>query len=312
MNRKTRELFVFGALAILLAVLAVFAPAFYQPQPLLSRISEQMPVVLAVIGVSLIIIVRQIDISIGSQFGVCAVLGGSLIAARTPLPLAAVAMLLAGAAMGAVNGALTAWLGLPSIVVTLATMVTLAEALRMEQQGRFINLPPGIQWFGFGQTTGQLALVGATMALLAAAAWCMRRVAAGRMLYAVGSDPEAARLASINPRTATFLTFLTAGALTGLGALFNLVRSPQVDPKAGLNLELQAIAAAVVGGIAITGGRGSLWGAFGGLMLLATIGPALTYLHVEAYWDRALQGAIILLAVSADGLRRKLAKRSKR
>ena len=91
--------------------------------------------------------------------------------------------------------------------------------------------------------------------------------------------------------------------LTGLAAMMNVAQSPQVDPKSGTGLELKAIAAVVVGGVAISGGRGSLWGAFFGMLLLACIAPALTHLHVEAYWEKAIQGAIILLAVVADGVR---------
>ena len=98
------------------------------------------------------------------------------------------------------------------------------------------------------------------------------------------------------------------GALTGLAALMNMVQSPQVDPKSGGGLELKAIAAAVVGGVAVSGGRGNLWGVFVGLLLLSVINPALTHLHVEAYWEKAIQGAIILLAVVADGIRRRQEK----
>jgi rhamnose transport system permease protein len=93
------------------------------------------------------------------------------------------------------------------------------------------------------------------------------------------------------------------GALTGLAAMMNVAQSPQVDPKSGTGLELKTIAAVVVGGVAISGGRGNLWGVFVGLLLLACVSPALTHLHVEAYWEKAIQGAIILLAVVADGLR---------
>ena len=93
------------------------------------------------------------------------------------------------------------------------------------------------------------------------------------------------------------------GALTGLAAMMNVAQSPQVDPKSGTGLELKTIAAVVVGGVAISGGRGNLWGVFVGLLLLACISPALTHLHVEPYWERAIQGAVILLAVVADGLR---------
>jgi rhamnose transport system permease protein len=139
--------------------------------------------------------------------------------------------------------------------------------------------------------------------LVAVAAHLLKTRSGGRHIYAVGSDTEAARLSGINPTNVTFGVFVLMGALTGLAAVLNLVQSPQVDPKCGTGLELKAIAAAVVGGVAVNGGKGNLWGAFAGLLLLATINPALTFLHVEAYWEKAIQGVVILLAVVADGIR---------
>jgi len=139
--------------------------------------------------------------------------------------------------------------------------------------------------------------------VLALLALAMKHLAAGRFVYAVGSDAEAARLAGIGPQRVTFAVFVQAGALTGLAALMNVAQSPQVDPNSGTGLELKTIAAAVVGGVAISGGRGNLWGALAGLLLLACVGPALTHLHVEAYWEKATHGAVILLAVVADGWR---------
>ena len=115
---------------------------------------------------------------------------------------------------------------------------------------------------------------------------------------------EAARLAGIGPKRVTFWVLVLNGALTGLAALLNAVRFVDVDPKTGTGLELQAIAAAVVGGIAISGGRGKLWGVLAGVLLLASIAPALVFLEGQAQWEKALQGLIILLAVAAEGLRR--------
>jgi rhamnose transport system permease protein len=208
-----------------------------------------------------------------------------------------------GAVMGSINGALIAGLRLPSIVVTLATMVTWREALRWQRQGAFVNLPDGVQWFGLSQFAGQWALIAIALVVLVALAFATRQLAAGRFIYATGSDAEAARLAGVRPQLVTFGVFVFLGALTGLAAMLNVVQSPQVDPKSGTGLELKTIAAVVVGGVAISGGRGKLWGVFLGLLLLACIAPALTHLHVEAYWEKAIQGAIILLAVVADGLR---------
>jgi rhamnose transport system permease protein len=303
MSRYFRELSVAAALALLVLALAIFAPHFFDRQPLLSRLAAQSPALVAAIGMTLVIVCRQIDISVGSQFGMCAVTAGLLAAAGLPLALVAAATMAAGAAMGAINGAFVAGLGLPSIVVTLATMVTWQEALRLWQQGRLLNLPAGVQWFGLSQVAGQGTLIGFALALLAGAAWVMKNIAAGRRVYAVGSDAEAARLAGIDPRRTTFGVFVLMGALAGLAAMMNVVQSPQVQPTSGEGLELKVIAAAVVGGVAVAGGRGTLWGVFPGLLLLANINPALTHFHVQAYWEKAIQGFVILLAVVADGVR---------
>lgn len=305
MNRWFRELSVAAALLLVLAALAVFAPGFYQPQPLLSLATREAPTLVVACGMALVIVCRQIDISVGSQFAVCSVGAGLLAASGWPTALVTLASIGLGALLGAINGGLVAGLRLPSIVVTLATMVTWREALRWQREGAFVNLPDGLQWFGLGQTTGQWLLVGAAVALLVALALALRHLAAGRHFYAVGSDAEAARLAGLRPQLVTFQAFVIVGALTGLAAMMNVAQSPQVDPKSGTGLELKAIAAVVVGGVAISGGRGTLAGVFAGLLLLACIAPALTHLQVEAYWEKAIQGAIILLAVVADGLRRR-------
>ncbi len=305
MGKYSRELSVAAVLVALLLALAIFAPHFFAPQPLLSRLASQMPALVAAIGMTCVLLSRQIDISIGSQFGLCAVIAGLLAAAKLPLAVVIAGALGAGAAMGALNGALVAWLGLPSIVVTLATMVTWQETLRLWQQGRLLNLPAGVQWFGLSQSAGQLTLIAFTLALVTLAAWALRRVAAGRFIYAVGSDAEAARLAGIEPRRVTFGVFVLMGLLVGVAAVLNVVQSPQVQPTCGEGFELKVIAAVVVGGVAVTGGRGRLWGVVPGLLLLANVNPALTHFHVQAYWEKAIQGAVILLAVLADGWSRR-------
>ena len=304
MRKYSREFTVAGALAVLLLSLAAFAPNFYEFQPLLSRFTSQMPALVAAIGITLVIITRQIDISIGAQFSMCGVVAGMVAAAGMPLGVAILAAIATGLLLGAFNGVFVAWLGLPSIVVTLATMVTWQEALRLWQQGRLMDLPGGIQWFGMSQSAGQGVVIAVSFVLLLAFAWGMRNLAAGRYVYATGTDAEAARLAGINPKLTTFGVFVLMGALAGIAAVLNMVQSPQVQPNAGDGLELKTIAAAVVGGVAITGGRGNLWGVLLGLLLLANVNPALTYFRQEPYWERAIQGLVILLAVVADGLRR--------
>jgi rhamnose transport system permease protein len=186
----------------------------------------------AAVAVALVIITRQIDISIGAQFSVCAVVAG--LAASSGMPV----------------------------------------------------------------------VIAAALALLLAAGWILKNTNACRFLYATGSDAEAARLAGIRPKAVTFSAFIVMGGLVGLAAALNLAQSPQVQPNSGDGLELKAIAAAVVGGVAISGGRGTVWGALLGMMLLANVNPALTHFHQPPYWEKAIQGMVILLAVAADGLGR--------
>jgi ribose/xylose/arabinose/galactoside ABC-type transport system permease subunit len=299
-----REWSVALALGALLLLLATAAPRFFRGPQLISLCTMAAPVLLVSCGAALVIISRQIDISIGSQFALCSVLLGLLVQAHWPMLLAALAAIAAGAGCGAFNGLLIARLGLPSIVVTLATMVTWREALRWWRQGEFVrDLPDRFQWLGLGQTGGQAAVLAITVVFFVALALALKYLAAGRFIYAVGSDAEAARLAGIRPQAVTFAVFVAMGVLTALAALLNAVRFADVDPKTGTGLELQAIAAVVVGGVAISGGRGNLWGVLVGVLLLACIGPALVFLHFEPQWERALQGVIILAAVAADGWR---------
>ena len=304
MNRYFREWSVAAALGLLLLVLALLAPNFFQRSQLFSTLSTAVPVLVIGAGMALVIICRQIDISVGSQFALCSILLGLLARAHWPMPIVAGAAILAGACLGAFNGFLVAGLGLPSIVVTLATMVTWREALRWWREGEFVrDLPEGFQWFGLSQSAGQGLVLMLTAALFLIFALALKHSAAGRYVYAVGSDAEAARLAGIRTQGITFGVFVIMGALTGFAALLNAVRFTDVDPKTGTGLELQAIAAAVVGGVSISGGRGSLWGVLAGVLLLACIAPALVFLRLQPQWEKALQGCIILLAVAADGWR---------
>jgi rhamnose transport system permease protein len=303
MSRYSREVSVAAVFGLLLLLLAVVAPAFFQGQPLLSLAAREAPTLVVIGGMALVILCRQIDISVGSQFAVCGVAAGLLAGEGWPMVAVVIAAVLLGAIMGAINGGLVAGLRLPSIVVTLATMVAWREGLRWWRQGQFVDLPEGMQWLGLSQQAGQWLMVAIALGLFVALAFALRKVAVGRWIYAVGSDEEAARLAALRPRWVTFGVFVAMGALAGLAAVMNTLQSPQVDPKAGTGLELRAIAAVVVGGVAISGGRGNLWGVLAGAGLLACVAPALTHLHVEAYWSRAVEGAIILLAVVADGMR---------
>lgn len=298
MRREYSLLLGFGCL---LFFLAIASPGFFSVANLRDLALSNIPVLVAAIGMTIVILLGQIDVSIGSQFAVCTVAAGLLAKAGLPMPILLIAVAAAGVLMGTLNGALVAWLGIPSIVVTLATMVILRDTLRWITGGEWVqNLPHNFQWMGLSQGAGQAAIVifAATVFLLCA--WAMRYLAAGRAVYATGSNSESARLAGIQPRRIVFGAFACMGAFTGIAALLNSIRFSDLQSNSGVGLELKTIAAVVVGGVAITGGRGTLAGTLLGVALLGTIGPALTFLGISAFWEKAIQGAIILAAVAID------------
>jgi rhamnose transport system permease protein len=294
--------------------MALAAPRFFGRDQIRSFVVSSAPVLVAAVGMTLVILCRQIDISIGSIFSICGVVAGLLAQAGLPIGLVVLLTLASGALLGSINGVLIARLGLPSIVVTLATLVIWRESLRYAREGEFVrNLPKGFQWFGLGQNAGQWVVVSIAVAVFAIFAWGLYNLAAGRFVYATGSDPEAARLAGIRPGRVIFAVFVTMGALAGLAALLNAVRFADVDPNSGTGLELQVIAAVVVGGVAVSGGRGTLFGTAIGVALLGSIAPALVFLGTNPHlaflgakpqWEKAVQGVIILLAVASDSFSR--------
>lgn len=304
LREHRRELSVALVIVALAVVLAVVAPGYFAGDNLRDLLLANAPVLVAALGATLVVLAGQVDISVGSVFAICGVMAGILAKAGLPVAAAVLGACLIGAALGALNGALVAYARIPSIVVTLATMVALRDGLRWVTQGAWVqDLPAEFQWLGFAQATYPLLSAGLTLGLVIAIAWGLRHVAAGRALYATGSNREAARLAGIDTRAITWAVFTAAGALTGLAAVLNAVRFNQIPPNAGLGLEMRVIAAVVVGGTAITGGRGTVTGTVLGVILLGGLSPALTFLGVTAHWERAVQGLIILAAVAIDAVR---------
>jgi rhamnose transport system permease protein len=299
-----REASVASAILVLATVLAVAAPGYFRADNLRDLFLANLPVLLVAIGMTLVVMTGEIDISVGSTFAICGVLAGLLAKAGVPVSLACAAACLAGAAIGLLNGALVAYISIPSIVVTLATMTALRDGLRWTTEGAWVqDLPPAFQWLGLTQRAFPFVAGSASIALTVAFAWALRHLAAGRAVYATGSNPEAARLAGLSTSTVKMSVFTILGTLTGLAAVQNAVRFNQIPSNAGIGLEMKVIAAVVVGGASVTGGTGSVVGTVLGVVLLAAIGPALTFLGVNAYWERAFQGGIILVAIAADGLR---------
>ena len=300
LTRHSRELSAATAFVVLLLAVGIVAPSFFSAANLRDLLVSNAPVLIVAVGMTLVIVAGQIDISVGSQFAVCSIAAG-LLAKSLPMPIVVLLVIAAGCLLGAINGWLVARAKIPAIVVTLATLVAWRDGLRWATEGAWVqNLPSNFQWFGFGQSAGQALIVVVSLTVLAALAWAMRNLPAGRTVYALGSDAEAARLAGINPPLVTLNVFALMGALVGLAALLNAVRFSSVPANAGIGLEMKAIAAVVVGGAAITGGRGTLWGTLIGVALLGTIGTALTFAGINPFWEKAIQGAIILAALVSD------------
>ena len=210
------------------------------------------PVLVAAVGMTLVILARQIDISIGSQFAICG--GGRRPAGQDGPPDAAGdggRSLAVGALMGALNGALVAGLGLPAIVVTLATMVVLREGLRWQTEGVWIeDLPAEFQWFGLGQAGGRVAIVRRRRWPCSPLfAWGLRHLAAGRASMPPAPIPRPRAWSASDPRRVVFATFVFMGGLTGLAALLTSIQFIDVQTSAGVGLELKVIAAVVVGGV---------------------------------------------------------------
>jgi rhamnose transport system permease protein len=302
-TRYKREASVLLAYLVLLLAVGIIAPSFFRAGNLRDLAMNNAAVLIVAVGMTLVILAGEIDISVGSQFAVCTLATGWLAKAGVPIFLVLPLVIASGALMGAVGGAFIARLRLPSIVVTLALMVAWRDGLRWVTEGEWVqNLPANFQWFGLGQASGQLLIIAVAVALLIAFAWLLRNVKAGREVYAVGSNSEAARLSGIEPQRIILGVFVLMGALVGLAAALNAVRFSIVPSNAGFGLELKAIAAVVVGGTAITGGRGRVVGTLIGVALLGTIGTALTFAGINAFWEKAIQGTIILVAVGADAL----------
>jgi len=309
-NKFKREISAAIAYIVLLLIVGVAAPSFFGAGNLGDLFINNAPILLIAIGMTLVILIGEIDISVGSQFAVASVAAGFLAKTGMPLPILFVCMLLIGAIMGAVNGILVGWFKLPSIIVTLAMLVAWRDSLRWTTEGAWVqDLPSNFQWFGLGQNLGQIMIVTIPLIIFAVFAWSLRNLNLGRAIYADGSDAEAARLAGIKPNNIVFGVFVVIGALVGLAALLNAVRFNSIPSNAGIGLELKAVAAVVVGGAAITGGRGTLIGTLIGVALLGTIATALTFLGINPFWEKAIQGVIILAALVSDVVLAQLEKK---
>lgn len=301
-------------IALIIGILFFFGAQienYFSPRTF-TRISTSVAVVAIVaVGQTLVILTRNIDLSVGSIVGFTAYVVGTILSRNNDIPPAAVVLLAVamGAVMGSINGLLVAYGRVPAIIVTLGTLA-LYRTILVEISGAnsvltnelprwLVNLPP-VNLFSLGDLDIRLLffialLVVVTFQFIASyAAW-------GRRLYAIGSNPDAARIAGFPAQRIVFTAFVLSGALAGLAGFVFLARFGNITVVAGQGVELQSVAAAVVGGVNINGGLGSPFGAFLGAILIDVIDNSLIrWLAISEFWRDALLGLLILLAVATD------------
>jgi rhamnose transport system permease protein len=284
--------------------MGVYAPSFLEPQNLRDILVNSSYTAVAATGMTMVIVAGGIDISIGSILAVCSVLAAN--AAKAGLPNIAVLPIAvaAGCALGSLNGVLIAWARIPSIIVTLGTMSVLRGAMTWATGGYWVrDLPPSFAAMGTGDFLRVPVPVWVAAITVVAGAVFMSRTRPGRYIYAVGGSARAAELAGVKVPLVTFGVFAASGGLVGLASMIYATRFSVVQSNAGAGFELLVITAVVVGGTHILGGRGSVFGSVLGVLMLSVIGSALTYSHVSSYWEPAVQGALVLLAVVVDSYR---------
>ena len=261
--------------------------------------------VLLAVGQGVVIITRNVDLSVGSVMALTAYLTGRLFVDHPGLPIVAViaACLLLGAVLGMVNGLLVAYGKVPALVITLGTLYIYRGIMLTWAGSDRINagdLPREFLRLGTRSVLGIPMLTILAVVVLAVVGYYLHTARGGRELYAIGSDPDAAVLYGLAVRRRLLAAFVLSGALAGLAGALYTARYGTVSSGVGSGIELQAVAAAVIGGIAIFGGSGTVWGAAIGAFLLVTINRALPSLGIEDFWQRAVVGALILGAIVLD------------
>ena len=296
------------AVALILVVVAATAsnPSFlFSPDGFRDLLLTPSLLLLVAVGQAIVIITRSVDLSVGSVVGLTAYLTGRLfidLDGISPL-VVFVAGVVLGALLGAVNGLLVAWAKVPALVITLGTMYVyrgINVAWAGSDRINASDLPRDFRGLGTDQLLGVPILTIIAVVVLLAAAWYLRNMRSGREFYAIGSDPAAAHLYGLKVTRRIVTAFVVSGALPGLAGVLYAARYGTVSSAAGTGWELQAIGAAVIGGVAISGGVGTVWGAAIGAFLLLTINRALPILGIDDFWQRAVVGVLILGSIVLD------------
>jgi rhamnose transport system permease protein len=303
---RSREIAVGAVLVIVVALTTIKNPNFlFTSNGWRDLLLTPSLLLILAVGQTVVIITRNVDLSVGSTLGLTAYFTGKLFSDHPNIPIIVVVLagLLMGAALGLVNGVLVAFFRVPALVITLGTLYIYRGIFLSWAGSDRINagdMPKDFLDLGTKQilTIPVLTLVG--LVVLAAVGYYLYTARGGRELYAIGSDPEAAVLYGLPVRRRVIGAFVLCGALAGLAGVVYTARYGTVSSGAGLGMELQAVGAAVIGGVAIFGGSGTVWGAAIGAFLLVTINRALPVIGISDFWQKAVVGALIISAVVLD------------
>jgi rhamnose transport system permease protein len=302
---RARTFGIVGILALLVVVTTLIQSRFLSGSNIRFVLSVAALYALVAIGETFVVLTRNVDLSVGSVVGLSAYVSANMFQAHhgIPIPLVFLVGLGVGLACGAVTGIITAIGRVPSLVVTLAMLYIIRGAdTIIVGSGQVVanSLPNSFINIFHATVLGIPDLALAVAAAVAIAAYYLSRYRSGRDLYAIGSDPEAARLAGIPIAKRIFFAFVLSGAIAGLGGVVWATQYNTIDATAANGLELQIIAAVVVGGVAIFGGSGSVVGAALGALLLQTITTALNVLGVPSLWTEAIAGFLLIVAITLD------------
>lgn len=297
---RHREVLLAVAILAALAIIAARFPAFVSPSSLANVFNDTAPLMILVIGQMIVILTKCIDLSVAATLALCGMVAALMNGAGVPLALILCAVLLLGAALGAVNGLLIWKAGIPAIVVTLGTMTIFRGTIFLMTAGKWVNahemtdgfkaLPRTVLW-------GLPVMSWIAIAVIMIFAIVLSRTPLGRAFYAVGGNPHAAVYAGINVGRTQFWAFVISGLLAGLTGYLWIARYAVAYVDIAGGFELDVVAACVIGGIAIAGGAGTIWGAILGALFLGVIKNALPVVGISPFWQMAISGTAIVVAV---------------
>ena len=287
---------------VLFVGLSLASDRFLTTRNLLNILDQSAPVGIVACGITIGIISGVFDLSVGAIFGVAAVLAAKVALVSSPA-LGVLAGVVVGAALGVVNAGLVGRLRINSFIATLASSIVFRGIAILVTGGLIVTVTdPAFSVLGTGEFLEAKFTVWVYLAVIVATSFLLERTVLGRYFFAVGGNPEAARLSGIPVDRVRTAAFVISGMCAGIAGVLAASRTSSAQPDLGIGLELSAIAAAVVGGTSIIGGEGAIWRAVLGVLILALIGNGFNLLGIDTIYQQIVQGLLIVVAVGADQL----------